>query len=97
MRQVSRRAVVAARWAAPCSPAAPPASTAGAPVPASRPTSAADQFPITGRHDSDVDRFARNALADLDDFWSEAYPEFFGEDFTPLEGGYWSVDTEDLD
>ena len=45
----------------------------------------------------DVDRLARNALADLNDFWSEAYPEFYGEDFTPLAGGYWSVDTEDLD
>jgi outer membrane murein-binding lipoprotein Lpp len=57
----------------------------------------AEEFPITGASDDEVDRLARNALADLNTFWSEAYPEFYGEDFTPLTGGYWSVDTEDLD
>jgi predicted metalloprotease len=57
----------------------------------------ADAFPITGAGDEPIDQFARNALSDLETFWSEAYPEYFGEDYTPLEGGYFSVDSEALD
>ena len=57
----------------------------------------ADAFPITGVSDEPIDQFARNALADLNTFWSQAYPEFFGEDFTPLAGGYFSVDSQALD
>jgi predicted metalloprotease len=57
----------------------------------------ADAFPITGVSDEPIDQFARNALTDLNTFWSRAYPEYFGEDFTPLEGGYFSVDSEALD
>ena len=57
----------------------------------------ADAFPITGVGDEPIDQFARNALTDLDAFWSFAYPEYFGEDYTPLEGGYFSVDSEALD
>ncbi|MGY1803492.1 hypothetical protein ACI78T_09430 [Blastococcus sp. SYSU D00922] len=58
---------------------------------------AADDFPITGVSDEPIDRFARNALADLNTFWSDAYPEFFDDEFTPLEGGYFSVDSEAVD
>jgi predicted metalloprotease len=58
---------------------------------------AADEFPITGVSDTPIDEFARNALADLNVFWSEAYPEFFEEEFRPLENGYFSVDSEALD
>jgi predicted metalloprotease len=58
---------------------------------------AAEEFPITGVSDEPIDQFARNALADLDTFWSEAYPEFFGEEYTPLAGGYFSVDSEAVD
>ena len=54
-------------------------------------------FPITGASEEPIDRFARNALADLETFWSEAYPEYFGEAYTPLAGGYFSVDSVDLD
>jgi predicted metalloprotease len=95
MRHVSRRALVAAAVGSALLSGCT-TSIDGTPAP---PVSdvAADQFTITGATDSDVDRLARNALADLNDFWSEAYPEFYGEDFTPLAGGYWSVDTEDLD
>ena len=57
----------------------------------------ADQFPITGVSDSEVDQFARNALADLETFWKQAYPEFFGEEYTPLAGGYFSVDSNNID
>ena len=58
---------------------------------------AADTFPVTGAGDTEVDQLARNALADLNAFWAEAYPEFFGEDFTPLKNGYFSVDSTAID
>jgi predicted metalloprotease len=58
---------------------------------------AADEFPITGVSDEPIDQFARNALADLTAFWGDAYPEFFGEEFTPLAGGYFSVDSGAVD
>jgi hypothetical protein len=58
---------------------------------------APDAFPITGAGDSGADTLARNALTDLNAFWSEAYPESFGEDFRPLENGYFSVDSDDID
>jgi predicted metalloprotease len=57
----------------------------------------ADAFPITGVSDEPIDQFARNALTDLETFWTGAFPEFFGEDYTPLAGGYFSVDSEALD
>jgi predicted metalloprotease len=57
----------------------------------------AEEFPITGVSDEPIDRFARNALADLDTFWASAYPEFLGAEYTPLKGGYFSVDSEAVD
>ncbi|MCW2742909.1 MAG: putative metalloprotease [Blastococcus sp.] len=58
---------------------------------------APEDFPITGVSDTPIDQFARNALTDLNAFWSDAYPEFYGEDFRPLENGYFSVDSGDID
>jgi predicted metalloprotease len=67
-------------------------------TPSSRVTDVSDQdLPITGADDSAEDRIARNALVDLNTFWAQQYPENFGEDFQPLTGGYWSVDTDDID
>jgi predicted metalloprotease len=57
----------------------------------------ADQFPITGAVDDDIDQFARNALVDLNTFWAQAYPDAFGEPLTPLAGGYFSVDSDNID
>ena len=57
----------------------------------------ADEFPITGSTDEPIDQFARNALADVEAFWTEGYPQFYEEDYTPLEGGYFSVDSEAVD
>src|SRR3954451_14144016 len=57
----------------------------------------AEEFPITGAGDDPVDQLARNALFDLNAFWSQAYPQFFGGDFTPLENGYFSVDSDAVD
>jgi predicted metalloprotease len=58
---------------------------------------AAQEFPITGVSDEPIDQFARNALADLNTFWAAAYPEFFGEEYTPLANGYFSVDSGTVD
>jgi predicted metalloprotease len=58
---------------------------------------APDDFPITGAGDTATDQLARNALADLNTFWSQAYPEFYGQDFTPLQNGYYSVDSTAVD
>ncbi len=65
---------------------------AGAPVDV-----AAEAFPITGAADNDIDRLSRNALNDLQTFWQEAYPEAFGGEFVPLQGGYFSVDSTNID
>jgi predicted metalloprotease len=57
----------------------------------------AEQLPITGATDDTTDQFARNAMADLITFWEEGYPAVFGAPFEPLQGGIFSVDTEDVD
>jgi predicted metalloprotease len=51
---------------------------------------------IVGATDDPIDQLARNALADLEGFWSEQFPDVFGEDFQPLQGGYFSVDPNDV-
>ncbi len=38
-----------------------------------------------------------NALADLQDFWTERFPDVYGDEFQPLQGGYFSVDPNDVD
>jgi predicted metalloprotease len=58
---------------------------------------AAEDFPIIGAADDDIDRIARNALADLNTYWTEQFPGTFDQDFAPLTGGYYSVDPSDLD
>jgi predicted metalloprotease len=57
----------------------------------------AAQLHITAAVQGPVDQWARNALADLTTFWSQAYPKFFGKPFTPLSGGYFSVDSDHID
>ncbi|MGZ4548955.1 MAG: neutral zinc metallopeptidase [Blastococcus sp.] len=57
----------------------------------------AQAFPITGVSSTPIDQFARNALTDLNTFWARAYPEFFHGAFTPLAGGYFSVDSKHPD
>ncbi|WP_409329825.1 hypothetical protein [Trujillonella humicola] len=95
MRQVSRRAMVAAAVGsallAGCTSSID--GTANPPVT----DATADEFPIVGATDNEVDRIARNAFLDLNTFWTQAFPEYFGEDFLPLQGPYSSVDTDDID
>jgi predicted metalloprotease len=57
----------------------------------------AEALPITGATDNPTDQSARNALADLTTFWEQGYPQVFGEEFTPLRGGFFAVDTENVD
>jgi predicted metalloprotease len=95
MRQVSRRAVVAAAVGSVLLTGCT-SSIDGTPAPPVT-NVAAEDFPITASTDSDIDQYARNAMADLYTFWGEAYPEYYEEEFTPLQGGIFAVDTEDID
>jgi predicted metalloprotease len=52
---------------------------------------------VVGAVDEPVDELARNALADLQDFWSATFPSVFGTEFVPLRGGYFSVDPGNAD
>lgn len=97
MRQVLSRAVVAAALGSVLLSGCT-SSVSGTATAAHQVTDVSDaDFPITGATDSGEDRIARNTLADLNTFWSQQYPENFGEDFQPLTGGYFSVDTDDID
>lgn len=57
----------------------------------------ADQLTIVGATDNPIDQQVRNALTDINAFWQAAYPKFFGGPFTPLQGGYFSVDSNNID
>jgi predicted metalloprotease len=52
---------------------------------------------IHGAGNDPVDKLAEGALTDLQDYWSEQFPEVFGTEFQPLQGGFFSVDPEDVD
>ncbi|CAN5350079.1 neutral zinc metallopeptidase [soil metagenome] len=70
----------------------------GAPNPANgiRQDVADSELEIFGAGDGEVDGLVRNALADLETFWTEQFPEVFGTEFIPLEGGYYSVDPDNF-
>jgi predicted metalloprotease len=53
--------------------------------------------PVVGATDGPIDTLARNALADLEAFWSQRFPDVYGQPFQPLTGGYFSVDPNDVD
>ncbi|CCH89900.1 exported protein of unknown function [Modestobacter italicus] len=55
------------------------------------------QFQIIGATDDEIDQIARNALLDLNTYWAEQFPGTFSQEFTPLAGGYYSVDPADVD
>ena len=71
----------------------------GAPSPANglRQDVTDSDFAIVGSIDSDVDTTARNALADINDYWSQIFPDVYGTEFEPLAGGYYSIDPDDFD
>jgi len=47
---------------------------------------------IVGATDGPIDVLARNALTDLEAYWAGQFPDVFGQQFVPLQGGYFSVD-----
>ena len=55
------------------------------------------QVQIVGATDGAVDTHARNALADLQSYWTGQFPSVFDKRFTPLQGGYFSVDPNNID
>ena len=57
----------------------------------------AGRLTITGAAGGSIDTMVRDALVDITTFWSTAYPRFFGRPFTPLAGGYFSVDGSGID
>ena len=40
---------------------------------------------VTGTDGSDVDILAASAISDIEDYWSDAYPQAFDEDFRPVD------------
>ncbi len=63
------------------------------------PTESADDgtLRVVGAGDGPIDTLARNALADLEAYWSATFPDVYGQPFQPLTGGYFSVDPNDVD
>jgi predicted metalloprotease len=59
--------------------------------------SAGRSVSIAGAVDDPIDEQARNALMDLEGYWSGVFPDVFGQEFTPLQGGFFSVDPGDVD
>jgi predicted metalloprotease len=57
----------------------------------------AEAIRIVGATDDPVDVGVRNALGDLQDYWTGQFPDVFGGSFLPLQGGYFSVDPDDVD
>jgi predicted metalloprotease len=55
------------------------------------------EIEIVGATDDPIDQLARNALADLQDFWTAQFPDAYGDEFQPLQGGYFSVDPNNVD
>ena len=71
----------------------------GGPLDGRRPSArrAAGDVTIVGAVDDPVDDRARDALIDLEGYWDQVFPDVFGQRFQPPEGGYFSVDPNDLD
>ncbi|MBA2389075.1 MAG: hypothetical protein H0V67_02355, partial [Geodermatophilaceae bacterium] len=62
-----------------------------------RPNVASSTLEIFGSTDDDIDTLSRNALADLETYWADVFPEVYGAEFQPLAGGYFSVDPDNFD
>jgi len=61
------------------------------------PSVAPSEVTVVGAADDPVDQETRKALADLQDFWTQQFPDVFGTSFVPLQGGYFSVDPDAID
>ncbi|TFV65033.1 UNVERIFIED_ORG: hypothetical protein E4P37_11755 [Bacillus sp. AZ43] len=63
----------------------------------SRPRDTGGPVTVVGADGGPVDRLAADALADLEEYWTDTFPDVFGGEFEPLAGGYFSVDPGDVD
>jgi predicted metalloprotease len=97
MRQVVRRALPAAVVGVLLTGCASTVVGTASPGPGEPTDVTAGEFTITGVSDDPIDQFARNALTDLNTFWSQEYPKFFDGEWQPLQGGYFSVDSTAID
>jgi predicted metalloprotease len=61
------------------------------------PRTGGSEATVVGAAGGAVDRLATAALADLEEYWSEVFPDVFDRPFVPLQGGYFSVDPGDVD
>ncbi|MCU1499332.1 MAG: putative metalloprotease [Acidimicrobiales bacterium] len=67
-------------------PSTEPAPTTTAPPP--------PDIEVLGDDGSRLNQVAANAIADLQDFWAEAYPAVFGGDaYEPVAGGFYAIDS----
>jgi len=48
------------------------------------------EFEIEGDDGSELNQLVREAIVDLQAFWSDAMPHEFDTDFEPISGGYWA-------
>jgi hypothetical protein len=46
---------------------------------------------------NEVDRIARNAIADVLTYWDRTYPELYGGELDGIDGGFWSIDPDETD
>ena len=76
---------------------ATPVTGSASPGPGEPSNVPAGRLTIVGATDNPIDQQVRNALTDIITFWTSAYPKYFGAPFTPLEGGYFSVDSGHVD
>ncbi len=62
-------------------------------IPGSKTNSKADTsgIEIHGDASDPVNKLAIEGIADLEQFWSEQYPDLYGSDFKPVEGGFFAV------
>jgi predicted metalloprotease len=55
---------------------------------------APDDVVIVGDDGSELNRVAANAIADLDAYWTEQYPLVYGEEYEPVGGGFFAIDSD---
>ena len=86
-------AVIAALATAGCG-GAPRAVEAGTPTQQTTPPSS--EVSIYGDASAPVNKIAIKAIADLQQYWSEQFPQLYGSQYRPVEGGFYAVrPTED--
>jgi len=49
---------------------------------------------IEGDSSEPVNKIAIQAIADLEQYWGEQYPNLYGKDFEPISGGYYAVTSD---